>query len=78
MVDVGYCICGNKRTRLWHDVEECILITIHAPQVYRRAKENMLREENEEMQCDMQTLLSDMAVVKGKLQIGMTAEIVIA
>ena len=57
------------------DMEEFILNTIHAAEVYRRAKENVMRGENDEMKGVMRRLLEDMALVKGKLKIGTANEI---
>ena len=57
------------------EMEEFILNTIHAAEVYRRAKENVLRGENDEMKGVMRRLLEDMALIKGKLKIGMADEI---
>lgn len=56
-------------------MEEVILNTIHATKVYRRATENMLKNENEKMQGLIKTLLSDMALIKVKLKIEITDEI---
>lgn len=60
-----------------HDVEEFIRNAIHAAEVYKRVEENMLRDENEEMQGVRKRLLSDRALIKGKLKTGTTNEIVI-
>ena len=57
------------------DMEEFILNTIHADGVYRRAKENILRWENHEIREVMRKKLKDMALIKGKLKIGMGDEI---
>ena len=75
---------GWARLQLWQqkdkaegrDMEEFILNTIHAPEVYRRAKENILRGENDEMKGVMRRLLEDMVLIKGKLKIGTADEIV--
>ena len=58
-----------------HDMEEFILNTIYPAEVNRRAKENILRGENDEMIGVMRRLLEDMALIKGKLKIGTTDEI---
>ena len=74
---------GWARLQLWQqkdkaegrDMEEFILNTIHAREVYRRAKENILRGENDEMKGVMRRLLEDMVLIKGKLKIGTADEI---
>lgn len=43
------------------DIEEFILNTIHAAKVYRRAKENILIEENDKVRRVMRRLLEDRA-----------------
>ena len=58
-----------------HDMEEVIPNTIHAAEVYSRAKENVLKGENDEIKEVMRRLLKDMALMKGKLKIGTADEI---
>ena len=57
-------------------MEEFILNTIHAAEVYRRAKENIPRGENDKMRGVMRRLFEDMALIKAKLKIGMADNIV--
>lgn len=59
-------------------IKDFILNTITTAEVYRRAKENVMRGENNEMKNVMRRLLSDMALIKGKLKIGMTDGIAVA
>ena len=60
------------------DIEDFILNTITVAKVYRPAKENVMRGENNEIKNVIRRLLSDMALIKGKLKIGMTDEIAVA
>ena len=63
-------LCQQKDKAEGRDMEEFILNTIHATEVYRRAKESVLRGENDEMKGFPRRLLEDMALIKGKLKIG--------
>lgn len=51
--------------------------TIHAAEVNRRVKENILRVGNEEMKGAIKTLVNDMALINGRLKIGTMDEIAI-
>lgn len=46
------------------DMDQFITNTIHAAEVYRRAKENILVRENDEMKGVMKRLLGDMALTE--------------
>lgn len=60
-------IWQHKDQEEGRDIEEFILNTIHATELYWRAKVNILRGDNDEITGVMRRLIEDMVLIKEKL-----------